>query len=294
MTILTLAQKSKSVRLSAVKQVLLFLPLLNLPASGALVWTGAGDGISLFQEANFLDNNGAVPAANTINPNAAVTAATGGLIEITSGNGAPSNFGGSFQVGTGNDLTVSGKTLGGTGGIVGGGAGSALVLGTGATVRGSGFNSWQDISISGAALLTSGSGGISLITTAPSALSLTNGGSIDVQFIVNSWTLSVDGTSTVNFRGGGNPINGGTVDLALGGSATFSNETEAAFTTEHLSKFTVDGAPAVIGSNISVVSNGANGSIVTAIAAVPEPSSALLGAIALLAFARRKRSSFQI
>lgn len=266
-------------------RILTLFPFLALPLKGALVWTGAGDGISLFQEANFLDDNGAVPAANTINANTPITAATGGLIEITSGTGAPSNFGGGFQIGTGNNLTVTGKTLNGSGGITGGGPGSLLTLGSGSLVRGASFGSWQNISIIGGDLITNGSGGISL-DSAASILSITDGGSIDAQFIVNTWSLSVDGTSTVNLRGGGNPINGGTIDLALGGTATFTNETVNAFTTEHLSKFTVNGNPAVVGSNLIVLSDGGAGSTVTA---VPEPSSMIFSAIALLGLARRKR-----
>lgn len=72
-----------------------------------LVWTGNGDGISLYQEANWLDNNGAVPGTDEINANTAVTAATGGTIRIDSGSGTPSNYSGNFVIGT-NDLIVGG------------------------------------------------------------------------------------------------------------------------------------------------------------------------------------------
>ncbi|MGC6582093.1 MAG: PEP-CTERM sorting domain-containing protein [Akkermansiaceae bacterium] len=86
-----------------------------LPASGALVWTGAGDGISLYQEANWLDNNSNVPDTNTVNPNTIISADTGGVIEILGNNGSPSAFGGGFSLGD-NDLHVGGgKILGSTG-----------------------------------------------------------------------------------------------------------------------------------------------------------------------------------
>jgi hypothetical protein len=65
-------------------------------------------------------------------------------------------------------------------------------------------------------------------------------------------------------------------------------ETLEQFETEHLGKITVNGAPAVIGANLSVVSDGGAGSIVTAI---PEPSSLALFALGGLALAIYRRRS---
>ena len=69
--------------------------------------------------------------------------------------------------------------------------------------------------------------------------------------------------------GGGNPVNRSTIELGGPGvTVNFLAETVAAFTTEHLGKFTVAGEAAVIGTNLNVVSNGGNGCIVTPVATV--------------------------
>ena len=99
---------------------LLILPLISigvsLPVSAALVWTGGGDGISLYAENNWQEDDGTVPEANEINSTVAITADTGGQIEITSGSGSPSNFGGNFNIGSGNSILISnGKVLGSSG-----------------------------------------------------------------------------------------------------------------------------------------------------------------------------------
>ena len=109
---------------------------------------------------------------------------------------------------------------------------------------------------------------------------------VDVQFVLDiDWTL--EGDSTLQLRGGGNPLNESTVDfLDTDSQLVFTNETVAAFTNEHLGKVKVNGQPAVIGTNIQVVSDGANGSIVTVI---PEPSSTALLGLAGLAFILRRR-----
>ena len=104
------------------------------------------------------------------------------------------------------------------------------------------------------------------------AVMVLGGGAFNPFFVVNDVKVSLDGTSTARFNGGGNPVNISTVDLAPGAVFTFNGETPEAFTNEHLGKFTVNGAAAVVGDNITLVTNGAAGSIVTAI---PEPSSAL-------------------
>ena len=94
----------------------LVLAGFSLPATAALVWTGGGDGVSLFEEANWQENDVTVPEAGEIEPNVAIAADTGGAIEITSGTGSPSNFGGNFVIGTGNSFLISsGKVLGSSG-----------------------------------------------------------------------------------------------------------------------------------------------------------------------------------
>ena len=82
-------------------------------------------------------------------------------------------------------------------------------------------------------------------------------------------------------------MNLSTVNLTSGSVLAFSAETPAQFTTEHLSKVTVNGAPAVDGVNIVIEAfNGASGSRITVI---PEPSSSLLIVLGGLAFTARRR-----
>ncbi len=120
-------------------------------------------------------------------------------------------------------------------------------------------------------------------------VNLINGSQLNTFFIVNAVALDIDATSSATFGGGGGPINISTVNLTDGAIMDFLAETPAAFRAEHLSKITVDGAPAVEGANILVESfNGASGSRVTVIP-VPEPSSVLLGGIAALAVLVRRR-----
>lgn len=264
----------------------IFLPLLTLPVSGALVWTGGGDGISLYQESNWQDDLGNTPGANTINPNTVVTAQSGGSVEITSGNGSPSNFGGTFILPVGNDLTIdNGKVLGGGSPVEGGGAGSLLSIGIGSTARASSFSQFSEVTINGGVLRSNSTGGF---TTAAglTTIAVSNGGSLDLQFISGGWLLTLDSSSSANLKGGGNPLNNGDVELAPGAVVSFTAETPGAFTSEHLSKFTVNGATAEIGTNLQVISDGGTGAIVTAI---PEPSSLLLGALGLISLVRRKR-----
>ena len=221
----------------------------TLTTQAALLWTGAEDGVSLYQESNWLDDNGAVPGANEINGGTAVTAATGGLIQLTSGTGTPAAFGSNFLIGPGNDIEIGGgKNLGSTG------------------ISGIQVASAQGTNVLG---------------------NLSGASTLNVQFTVDiDW--SIDGASAIVLRGGGNPINGASTINFLDSASTltFTSETVAAFTAEHLGKIKVNGAAAVIGTNINVVSDGGSGSIVTAI---PEPSSAALLGLGGLALILRRR-----
>ena len=91
------------------KQLLMlaaFTVAATVASHASLVWTGAADG-NLWNEANWLDNDGLVPVAGTINTDTHVTAATGGLIEI---NGTIDTFHRHFYTGLGNALLISGGT----------------------------------------------------------------------------------------------------------------------------------------------------------------------------------------
>jgi len=232
-----------------------------IPAQAALTWTGAGDGASLYQEANWRDDNGDVPADDTINGGTPVTAATGNLIEITSGTGTPSNYGGNFLIGSGNDLRVGGGKI------------LASPSGSGLRVSSAANGPNQSVSIVGAS-------------------------TIYVQYLVDLDVAVAEG-STLRLRGGGTPVNGGsTIDLQDTTSLLlFDDETWTAFDTEHKSKTTYLGAALVFGSDPFVIESGDN-ALATAyngiagvqIQAVPEPSSALLGALGLLGLFRRRRN----
>ena len=96
-------------------------------------------------------------------------------------------------------------------------------------------------------------------------IEVTNNSHLRTFFVVNEVTVEIDATSEVTFGGGGNPVNLSFIDMTTGSVLNFVEENPTEFTNEHLSKVTVDGAPAVIGVNLDVVSDGLNGSVVTVI-----------------------------
>jgi hypothetical protein len=113
-----------------------------------------------------------------------------------------------------------------------------------------------------------------------------NGAQFNPFFIVNDVQLNIDAFSSATLGGGGNPINLSIVDLAPGATLAFLNEDPAAYIAEHLSKTFVNGVPAVEGGNILVASDGASGSVITAI---PEPSTFVLACLAAVAMLVRRR-----
>lgn len=134
-----------------------------------------------------------------------------------------------------------------------------------------------------------GLGGVGL----GAAIDIVNGSDLNLQFVAGG-AYNVDATSTLTLRGGGQPINiihsttgPASVNLAVGGTVHFTAKEPADFPGQLLTFFTVNGATAVIGSNLSVVSDGASGSIVTGI---PEPTtSTLIGLGILLSILHRQR-----
>lgn len=118
-------------------------------------------------------------------------------------------------------------------------------------------------------------------------VNIINGGNFNPFFIVNAVALDLDGTSSATFGGGGNPINLSTVNLTAGSTLAFLAETPAAYTAEHLSKTTVNGAAAVDGVNIAIAPF--NGNLGSTISVIPEPSGAMLLGLAGFALILRRR-----
>lgn len=230
--------------------------LASLSSQASLTWIGTN--ATFFQESNWLTDAGVAPAANTVNPNTNIPAsitAPDSLIVFGPTGGNATFVGGNIDLGL-NDLIIDG-----------------LALGT--TV--SGTNGLRNLTADNTAIT--------------STATVTNGGSANFQF-GRGIDFVLDGASTLTLRGGNDPLADSTVDFQdIGSQVVFLDEDVAAFTAEHLGVFTVNGAAAVIGTNIAVTSDGAGGSIVTVI--IPEPSSiALMSLIMLVLLFHRKKTSF--
>lgn len=228
-------------------------------SSAALVWTGAADD-DIYNEANWLDDNGLIPAAGTINPSTNITAATGGEIRIDSGPSPATFTAGNFQPGPGNNLTI------------GGGLSFTSQL------------SNRGVNYTG--------------TTIGGNMSVIGGSTVELRFISRA-AISLDGGSTITLEGG-TPINTSTIDFLDTASVfNFNNATFAeleANARPFLTAFTFQGAALEFGADpfavepgdnaLATAFNGANG---VSLSAVPEPSVALLSLLASAAFLRRKR-----
>ena len=119
-------------------------------------------------------------------------------------------------------------------------------------------------------------------------INVTNGSQLNPFFVVNNVSVDIDATSSATFGGGGNPVNIATINLTTGSTLSFLAETPAAFTSEHLSKITVDGSPAVDGVNITI--SPFNGALGSTISVIPEPSGiALLGLAGIAMIFRRRK-----
>ncbi|NWK55803.1 PEP-CTERM sorting domain-containing protein [Verrucomicrobiaceae bacterium N1E253] len=314
-----------------------------LTSHASLTWTGAGNGVSLYAENNWLDDNGVVPPANSINGGSDVTAVTGGLIEINAGAGEPSNFSPGFQVGTGNSLTIGGgKTLasGSNAEVVGGGAGTTLTVNGGATLNVGNVSNFETITVNGAAIdllnvsgatnvnLTGATGNVASMTIDtgtitfsngnptftsltlsnssaiftgsagftsselfPSQISLTNGSSWLSQFVSNNTILFVDGSSSIELKGSGDPINSQTnqssVNLASGAQLIFrnTNELDDQLNDSGTGDIWVNGVRVTALNKDTLLSTADN----LTYTAIPEPSSTSLLGLAGLALILRRR-----
>jgi len=189
-----------------------------------LTWTGAGDGSSFADEANWdqLPSTGTIDLANLrdhyiiADPTANLPAVSG----ITFAGGSLSISDGSMNMGTA--------------GINGGGGAAVTVT----------------------------------------------GGSLANQFFSVNTAVTLGGDGTITLNGGGVPVNASTVDFTSTTAALqFNDETPDAVRTEHLSKFTVNGDPAVEGVNLIITPF--NDVLGARVQAIPEPSALALLAVGL-------------
>lgn len=232
----------------------------NSTANADLVWTGAVDGVSAFQEANWLDDNGQVPGAGEIDGNTVITAATGGKVVINSGTGSPASFSNQFRFGD-NDVEVSG----------------GKVLGSN-----NNFGIFVDDGGSFGNLLLDG------------------GSTINVQFAQNFTVTMDGGSTFRFRGAGNPVNNTTINVLDFGSLLRFDNETFAAFEAEHSSKVTLNSATLEFGADpfaieagdnaLATAFNGADGVDISFVNAIPEPTSAaVLSLVGLLALGRRRR-----
>ena len=117
-----------------------------------------------------------------------------------------------------------------------------------------------------------------------STLNLLNGSTYSAQFAAIGITINVDATSSLTFRGAGDPINSQIE------KTTINLERGAQLTLPSVAEFTEQGADIVVGGvrfvdDPSVLTFSGN----TATAAIPEPSAVLLSSLAGFALLIRRR-----
>ena len=109
---------------------------------------------------------------------------------------------------------------------------------------------------------------------------------MNAQFASVGIEINVDSTSSLTFRGGGDPINSQTE------KTTIVLQPGAQLTLPTVAEFTEQGADIVVGG-ITFAEDPSiltfSGTTATAIAAVPEPSSSLLAALGLVGLTIRRR-----
>ncbi|NNC89868.1 MAG: arylsulfatase [Akkermansiaceae bacterium] len=201
------------------------LLLLPTPLLASLTWTGGGDGVSVFQEANWVDTDtGSAPPAGTVDGGQPVPLFPGGII-MAEAAGTYGPYAPNFDLG-GNTLHLSG--------------GGTLQASAGYGLRSNSGGGNSSVFLSGTtALQVQFLLDIVLTLSDASTLTLSGGGNP-----VNSSTINLTSSFTGEIR--------------------FTAESVAAVQSEHLSKITVDGAAVVLGTNAELVSDGGAGSILTA------------------------------
>lgn len=232
-----------------------FLCLASLAAAedggSTYYWTAGGDGVSLFGESNWTANpdgsGGNIPA---INPNQALTSD----LVVTSGNVGGAGATGILLFSTG-CLEMSGGTLAFANGN--GVSGGLLTFLQNANLEASFLEDAQVSATGSAQLVISGS-------LTDSTLNQT-GATVTLSSAINSQITLANGSLTITSA---TPFVDTVVDFPLGsnGQANFPNIPANDIIIDYLGNFTVDSQPAVISGsekNISVLTDGAGGSVVT-------------------------------
>ncbi|MDA7881910.1 PEP-CTERM sorting domain-containing protein [Akkermansiaceae bacterium] len=227
----------------------------------AIIWTGGGNVNDLFDAANY---SGGAP------------------IETGSGTDTP----------IGDDLTIENATIG---------SGAGFTIGFGELEA----DQADTVTLSNTTLdatgTTGGFAGTSVgdVNDLGATFNILNGSSVNLQFIIHG-TLNIDGTSSVQFRGGGNPINGTAANTAVnlteaGAQLILTNEANFSTNQNNGSKiyaYNAAGALVSYNSDPSILTLVTAGGVTTGTAnfsAIPEPSGAALFGLAGIAMIFRRR-----
>lgn len=213
-------------------------------SQAVIVWNGGGDNSNFYDNANW-DFSGSVET------------------------GMPAS-GGNPSAATADDILILGATINETSGAF-----TNIEIGDGlsVTLDGTSFRFTNN----------NGFTGLNDAGDVTSTFNIINGSSFNAQFAAVGITVNVDSTSSIRFRGGGDPINSQveqtTINLAPGAQLTLASVAE----------FTEQGADIRVGGisfsdDPSILS--LNGTTATA---VPEPSSVVLMFVAGLGLIRRRR-----
>jgi hypothetical protein len=255
---------------------------LNSAASADTInWTGDGDAISLFQEANWDAAGGTlngdyIPKGPATTPHDLVVASNNGT--GNSGIGGTNGWGGTLDLANVGSITVTNGTFRmGT---------TAVIKNGSANITGSNFDYIQG-TLDNAGFVSNW--GLTLL----GSLDILNGSSVEATWFANGDISDIGGASTLTIReDGAGSFNGTTLNfLDFESTIVYSavGRTIADVTSEHLSSFTVNGDAAVLGTNINIFTNGDG---FTTVQAVPEPQAfALLGGLlALTSVMLRRRN----
>ncbi|MGA1529111.1 MAG: hypothetical protein ACO398_00010 [Kiritimatiellia bacterium] len=244
--------------------VTVFLGLAAVSHADVITWTGLGDGVSLFQEANWVVEGGEVaPDAGTIDPGVPVPHDL--VVNIAGTVGGAGGWNGTLDLGGVGTISVSTAYFRmSASSVIKDGSASVDSSSSFGYIRGgldnADFVSSWGLNLSGPMHLINGSTLEATWFAGGNGVSSLNGGS--------TLTIREDAPGTFN----NNMIN----FLDLGSKIVYNNlnRTIAEVESEHLSRFMVNGAEAVVGSNISIYKDGGTG--FTTVQVIPEPGTLVL------------------